>query len=63
MVAVTINDFSCSMSMVGFLGASLSALIGWYLGLAITRHPLLDQISVAARSIQLTAPRLRFPHD
>lgn len=42
-----INDFSLTISVSRFVAAAFLALIGWCLGLVITRHPLLTQLRLA----------------
>jgi O-antigen/teichoic acid export membrane protein len=51
MAVVALNDFSLSVSMLGFVGAGAAGLAGWCLGLLITRHPLLLQLRLASTDI------------
>jgi O-antigen/teichoic acid export membrane protein len=53
-VAVVINYFSGPMPIVALLVATILALAGWYVSLAITRHPLSIHIMAAVRGIQLS---------
>jgi O-antigen/teichoic acid export membrane protein len=58
MVSVAVNDFSFTLSALGLLAAAVTGLIGWWLGLVITGHLLLDRLRLAARDIPVAIPRL-----
>jgi hypothetical protein len=45
--AMAANDFRLSISTGGFLSAALAGLGGWWLGLLITRHPLLTELNAS----------------
>jgi O-antigen/teichoic acid export membrane protein len=60
MSAVAINDFSFEVSTLGFVGAGAAGLSGWWLGLIMTRHPLLVQMRLAAKDIIAAMPQFRF---
>jgi O-antigen/teichoic acid export membrane protein len=60
MVSVAFYDFSFTLPASGFLAAAFTGLTGWWLGLVITRHPLLGQLRSAARDIPFAIPRLSF---
>jgi hypothetical protein len=48
------------MPFVGLVSASLSAVLCWWLGLALTGHPLLQELYHAAGGVlQVIGPRLR----
>lgn len=51
MVCVAGNRFSLSLSAPMFGTAAIAAVAGWWLGLVLTRHPLLARIVAAARDI------------
>jgi O-antigen/teichoic acid export membrane protein len=57
MVSVAVNNFSFALPAFGFFGAAVTGLIGWWLGLVITGHPLLAQLRLAARDIPFAIPR------
>jgi O-antigen/teichoic acid export membrane protein len=57
MVSVAANDFSLTLPALGLLGAAITGLTGWWLGLVITGHPLLVQLRLAARDIPFAIPR------
>jgi len=59
MAAVALNGFDLRVSMLGFVGAAVGALIGWWSGLVVTRHPLLFQIRKAAADLFAAMPPLR----
>jgi O-antigen/teichoic acid export membrane protein len=60
MVSVAINHFSFTLPALGFVAAGITGLIGWCLGLVITRHPLLAPLRSAARDILFVMPRPTF---
>jgi O-antigen/teichoic acid export membrane protein len=60
MVSVAVNSFSFTLPALGFVAAAITGVIGWSVGLAITRHPLLAHLRSAAKEISLTMPRPRF---
>jgi O-antigen/teichoic acid export membrane protein len=47
MVSVAFNDFNFNVSVIGFIGAATAGLVGWFLGLIITQHPLREYVRVA----------------
>ncbi|MBL8659734.1 MAG: oligosaccharide flippase family protein [Rhodospirillales bacterium] len=55
---VGINGFSLTFSNSAFVAAALLALVGWCLGLVMTRHPLLAKLMLALNSDRLIGRRL-----
>jgi O-antigen/teichoic acid export membrane protein len=60
MVSNAVNSFSFTLPALGFVAAAITGAIGWSVGLAITRHPLVAHLRSAAKEISLTMPRPRF---
>jgi O-antigen/teichoic acid export membrane protein len=60
MVTVAINGFSFTLPALGLIIAAITGATGWWVGLAITRHPLLVHLRLAARNIPLAIPRALF---
>ena len=54
---LALNDFSFTVPAFGCFTAAVTGLTGWWLGLVITRHPLLAQLRLAARNIPSAIPR------
>jgi O-antigen/teichoic acid export membrane protein len=48
-----------SLSMLEFSEAGIGALVGWWIGLVVTGHPLLAQLRVVSRSLLSAVPRLQ----
>jgi O-antigen/teichoic acid export membrane protein len=46
-------------NLIGLVCATCTAALCWWLGLALTGHPLLDRLYQAAGGLALIAPRLR----
>ena len=59
LVSMAIIEFSSAGPIVGLFSAGVSAAAGWWLGLVMTKHPLLAQIRLAASGIAVAAPRFR----
>jgi O-antigen/teichoic acid export membrane protein len=57
MVTVATNGFSFTLPALGLIVAALTGATGWWVGLAITRHPLLAHLRSAAKDIPLAIPR------
>jgi O-antigen/teichoic acid export membrane protein len=57
LLSVALNDFSPAVSVLGFLATGITGLAGWLLGLAVTRHPLLGYIRLAAGDIPAFVPK------
>jgi O-antigen/teichoic acid export membrane protein len=45
-------------TMIGLISASCAAALSWWVGLTLTRHPLLHQLYHAAGGLAVIAPRL-----
>ncbi len=59
-MAVTAAEASRFTSpVIGLAAGTLGAMAGWYVGLLLTQHPLLDQIRVLARDMISTFARMR----
>ena len=54
---LALNDFSFTVPAFGCFTATVTGLTGWWLGLVITRHPLLAQLRLAARNLSFAIPR------
>ncbi|WP_407180108.1 lipopolysaccharide biosynthesis protein [Bradyrhizobium sp. STM 3562] len=52
-------DAGMLLPFVGLISACVAFLVCWWLGLALTGHPLLDHLSQAAASLAVNAPGLR----
>ena len=48
LVSMAIMEFSSAGPFIGLISASIFAAAGWWLGLLMTKHPLLAQIGMAA---------------
>jgi O-antigen/teichoic acid export membrane protein len=59
MVGIAMNDFSLTMPTVAFCGISILGVMGWLVGLIITRHPLLSQILAAIEGASVGTAVLR----
>jgi|SRR6516164_7603201 hypothetical protein len=60
MVTVAINGFSFTLPALGLIVAAITGATGWWVGLAMTRHPLLAHLRSAAKDIPLPIPRTLF---
>ena len=58
LISMAITDVTFIGQLSGLLVASIFAATGWWLGLIMTKHPLLGQMRSAASAIALAAPRL-----
>jgi O-antigen/teichoic acid export membrane protein len=56
MVVIVINHFSFTLPAFGLVAAGITGLIGWWLGLAVTGHPLLGHLRSAAREVPIVMP-------
>jgi O-antigen/teichoic acid export membrane protein len=56
---VALIDAGVVTTLIGLVCASCTAALCWWLGLALTGHPLLDRLYRAAGGLALIAPRLR----
>jgi O-antigen/teichoic acid export membrane protein len=54
--SVPINHFSLTLPAFGLVAAGVTGLIGWWLGLTLTGHPLLRHLRSAAREVPLVVP-------
>jgi O-antigen/teichoic acid export membrane protein len=61
MLTVAFNDFSFTLPALGFVAAGITGVTSWFLGLIISRHPLLGYLRSAARDIPFVMPRPLFP--
>lgn len=61
MVCVAANRFSLGFSALGFCGAASAGLIAWWLGLLVTRHPLLAHLRAAAREVPAIVRQVQLP--
>ena len=59
MVTVAINGFNFTLPALGLIVAAITGATGWWMGLAITRHPLLAHLRLAAKDI-VPIPRTLF---
>lgn len=57
LVSMAIIEFSSAGPIVGLFSAGVSAAAAWWLGLVMTKHPLLAQIRLAASGIAFAVPR------
>ena len=53
--SIAISEFNSVGHIVGLLFASASAVSGWWLGLIVTKHPLLVHIRAAANGVATAA--------
>jgi O-antigen/teichoic acid export membrane protein len=56
MATVAMYHFSFTLPASGLVAAGFTGLIGWWLGLAITGHPLLGHLRSAAREVAVVMP-------
>ena len=61
MACVAVNRFSLGFSVLGFCGAAGAGLTAWWLGLLVTRHPLLAHLRRAARGVSAILRQASFP--
>jgi O-antigen/teichoic acid export membrane protein len=57
LMSMAIVELGSIGPILGLLSAGVSAAAGWWLGLVITKHPLLAQMRLAASGIAIAAPR------
>jgi len=56
---VAFNGWSLDVPVLGLVGAAVGALIGWWLGLIMTRHPLASEACKAGSDLLAAAPAVR----
>jgi O-antigen/teichoic acid export membrane protein len=57
MVCIAVNNGSLTLPSLAFCAALIAGLLGWGLGLVITRHPLLADLRTAARDVAAVLSR------
>jgi O-antigen/teichoic acid export membrane protein len=57
LLCMAITEFASAGQIVGLFCAGVTAAAGWWLGLVMTKHPLLGQIRLAVGDIALAMPR------
>jgi O-antigen/teichoic acid export membrane protein len=60
LLPIAFNKFSLTLPALGFFAAAVTGLAGWWLGLVITKHPLLAHLRLAARDIPFLVSRPTF---
>jgi O-antigen/teichoic acid export membrane protein len=58
LVSMTIMEFSSAGPVIGLISATICAAAGWWLGLLMTKHPLLAQVGMATDGMAVDAPWL-----
>jgi hypothetical protein len=61
MLIVVINGFSFTLPALGLVAAAITGVVGWWLGLSITRHPLQAHLRSGANGIWLALRKWPFP--
>jgi O-antigen/teichoic acid export membrane protein len=56
-VCFALNNFSLSFSVLGLCASSIAGMLGWSAGLAMTSHPLLARLRLAALDIRAMLAR------
>jgi O-antigen/teichoic acid export membrane protein len=56
---VGLDALGSTVPMLEFSEAGIGALVGWWIGLALTGHPLLAQVCVVSKSLLSAVPRLQ----
>jgi O-antigen/teichoic acid export membrane protein len=62
MVTVASHGFTFTIPPFGLLGAGVASACGWYVGLLITKHPLLAQFHIVVTGITISASRMIRAH-
>jgi O-antigen/teichoic acid export membrane protein len=58
LLSMGIMEFSSAGPVIGLISASICAAAGWWLGLLMTKHPLLAQVGMATDGMAVDAPWL-----
>ena len=58
LLSMAIMEFSSAGPVIGLISASICAAAGWWLGLLMTKHPLLAQVGMATDGMAVAAPWL-----
>jgi hypothetical protein len=58
LVSMAIMEFSSAGPVIGLISASICAAAAWWLGLLMTKHPLLAQVGMATDGMAVDAPWL-----
>jgi hypothetical protein len=58
LVSIAIMEFSSAGPVISLISASIFAAAAWWLGLLMTKHPLLAQIGMAADGMAVDVPWL-----
>jgi hypothetical protein len=58
LVSMAIAEFSSAGPFIGLISATIFTASAWWLGLVMTKHPLLAQIGMATDSIAVDVPWL-----
>jgi hypothetical protein len=51
-------EFTSAGPFIGLISATICAAAGWWLGLLMTKHPLLAQVGMATDGMAVDAPWL-----
>jgi hypothetical protein len=58
LVSMAIMEFSSAGPVISLISASIFVAAAWWLGLIMTKHPLLGQIGMATNSMAVDVPWL-----